>query len=121
MISSTTKGFKIEYRYDLQSGHTKTINVARFSPNGQFLASGSDDHMVIIWTLKSTVVEFGKTEEAIQWGHPRQLRGHVGDVMDLCWSKQVNGPTDASCYLASCSLDGTAILWNIGQNKFCKI
>lgn len=41
--------------------------------------------------------------------------------MDLCWSKQVNGPSDTSCYLASCSLDGTAILWNISNNKFSKI
>jgi len=35
------------------------------------LASGSDDQMVIIWQLKSCPIEFGKTEEMIQWGHPR--------------------------------------------------
>eukprot|EP00347_Sterkiella_histriomuscorum_P016639 403352417 len=120
VASTVTQKYKIEYRYDLQGGHTSTINVVRFSPNGQYLASGSDDQMVIIWTLKSAPLEFGKMEEAIQWGHPRQLRGHVGDVMDLCWSKQ-NGLNDQSCYLVSCSIDGTAILWNIGGNKFSKI
>lgn len=106
--------WKAEYKYDLQGGHTSTINAVRYSPNGQYLASGSDDQMVIIWSLKSVPAEFGKLEEVIQWGHPRQLRGHVGDVMDLCWSNDSN-------YLVSGSLDGTAILWNIGGNKFSKI
>ena len=50
----------------------------------------------------------------IQWGHPRQLRGHVGDVMDLCWSND-------SQFLVSGSLDGTAIVWQISQNKFGKV
>jgi len=40
------------------------------------------------------------------------MRGHVGDVMDLCWTKDSN-------YLASCSVDGTAILWSV--NKFSKV
>lgn len=62
------------------------MNVVRFSPNGQFLASGSDDQMVIIWTLKMAPVEFGRIEETIQWGHPRQLRGHVGDIIDIAWA-----------------------------------
>ena len=69
--------------------------------------------MVIIWQLKSVPVEFGKMEEMIQWGQPRQLRGHVGDVMDLCWAND-------SSFLVSGSLDGTAIVWQIQNNKFCK-
>lgn len=86
----------------------------RFSPNGQFLASGSDDQMVTIWTLKMAPVEFGRIEETIQWGHPRQLRGHVGAIMDLAW-------TSNSQYLISGSIDGTSILWSIAPNKFAKV
>jgi len=70
--------------------------------------------MIIIWTLKPVPVEFGRLEEVIQWGHPRQLRGHVGDVIDLCWTKD-------SSHLVSGSMDGTAILWSISGNKFNKI
>ena len=78
------------------------------------MASGADDQMVIIWTLKMTPIEFGQREETVQWGHPRQLRGHVGDVSDLAWSSD-------SQNLVSCSLDGTSILWTIQHNKFAKI
>jgi WD40 repeat protein len=90
----------------LTGGHSKTINCLRFSPNGLWLASGSDDQMVVIWQLKSQPKEFGKLEEEIQWGQPRQLRGHVGDVMDLSWAND-------SLHLVSASLDGTAILWAV--------
>ena len=62
--------------------------------------------MVIIWTLKMTPVEFGRIEETIQWGHPRTLRGHVGDIIDLAW-------TSNSQHIVSCSLDGTSILWSV--------
>lgn len=43
--------FKAEpqYQYDLSGGHSKTVNCVRFAPNGQYLASGSDDQLVIIW------------------------------------------------------------------------
>ena len=34
--------------------------------------------------------------------------------MDICWAK------DSSCFV-SCSVDGTAILWNASQGKFAKI
>jgi WD40 repeat protein len=70
--------------------------------------------MVIIWSLKLLPAEFGKTEEIVQWGHPRQLRGHVGDVMDLSWSRD-------SQFLTSCSVDGTAILWSVQAGKFQKV
>ena len=60
--------------------------------------------MVIIWQLKSCYIEFGKTEEAIQWGQPKFMRGHVGDVMDLAWSND-------SSHLVSARFDGTAIVW----------
>ena len=59
---------KVEHRQDLQGGHTSTVNIVRFSPNGQYLASGSDDQMVIIWQLKSLPQTFGQLGESVQWG-----------------------------------------------------
>jgi WD40 repeat protein len=90
------------------------VNVVRFSPSGQYLASGSDDQMVVVWSLKLLPAEFGKTEETVQWGHPRQLRGHVGDIMDICWTRD-------SSHFTSCSVDGTCILWSAIGGKFGKV
>lgn len=60
-------------------------------------------------------VVFGEAKETPQWGYPRQLRGHVGDVVDLSWS--ANGE-----FLCSCSLDTTSILWQISdKQKFSRI
>lgn len=70
--------------------------------------------MVVIWQLKSQPKEFGKLEEEIQWGQPRQLRGHVGDVMDLSWAND-------SLHLVSASLDGTAILWTVSKTRQGKV
>ena len=57
--------YEPQHQYDLQGGHTSTVNVVRFSPDGNHLASGSDDQMVIIWQLKMTPIEFGKVEETV--------------------------------------------------------
>lgn len=58
------KDFEPQHMYGLQGGHTTTVNCVRFAPNGQFLASASDDHLVIIWSLKMRPKEFGEREEA---------------------------------------------------------
>ena len=61
-------------------------------------------------------VEFGQLEETVKWANPRQMRGHVSDVVGLAWAKD-------SSFLASCSLDSTTILWHIDakSNKFVKL
>ncbi len=75
------------------------------------MASGADDSLVIIWAMKMVPKTFGDEEEEVRWGNPRQLRGHVGDVTDLTWTKD-------STHMISCSIDNTTILWSMLNGKF---
>lgn len=57
--------FEPVHLYDLTGGHQQCVNAVKFAPNGQYLASGSDDQIVIVWSLKMTPVEFGQREETV--------------------------------------------------------
>ena len=92
------------------SNHLGCVNCVRWSVDGKWLASGGDDAIVMIWSVKyqgggggGANLGFGADLE--QWGCVHMLRGHNGDVLDLSWSPDQK-------YLASCSVDNTIIIWN---------
>ncbi|XP_017116305.1 protein HIRA homolog [Drosophila elegans] len=89
--------------------HLACVNCVRWSQNGQNLASGSDDKLIMIWRKcagSSGVFGTGGMQKNHEsWKCFHTLRGHDGDVLDLAWS-----PNDI--YLASCSIDNTVIIWN---------
>ena len=98
------------FECELNGAHISTVNVCRFSPNGKYLATGSDDNTVIIWVQKSRPTTFGSTEEKISWCNYKILRGHSGDVYDLSWNPD-------SKYLISGSVDNYCMIWNIEKAK----
>ncbi|XP_037724878.1 protein HIRA homolog [Drosophila subpulchrella] len=89
--------------------HLACVNCVRWSQNGQNLASGSDDKLIMIWRKcagSSGVFGTGGMQKNHEsWKCFHTLRGHDGDVLDLAWS-----PNDI--YLASCSIDNTVIIWD---------
>lgn len=92
------------------SNHGGAVTVVKFSPNGRYIASGSDDRIVVIWELDETRAprnEFGSTGEADTevWVARKRLTGHDNDIQDLAWSPD-------SSLLATVSLDSSIIIWS---------
>jgi WD40 repeat protein len=75
------------------SGHTEAVVGLAFSPNGELLASGSDDSTAKIWHL---------SDGALQ----QTLAQHTDDVMSVAFSGDGK-------WLASSSEDKTIRLWHL--------
>jgi WD40 repeat protein len=91
------------------STHTKSVNVVRWSKDGRFLASGSDDCYILIYKYSSDAISsqpFGNSahKNKESWVRCYTLQGHVMDVLDLDWS--------SSGLLASASIDNNILLWD---------
>lgn len=65
--------------------HFGSVNCVRWAHHGRFLASGSDDQMILIHERKagSATVEFGSGEppDVENWKVVMTLRGHSADVV----------------------------------------
>ncbi|XP_015501801.1 chromatin assembly factor 1 subunit B [Parus major] len=98
--------------------HTKAVNVVRFSPSGEILASGGDDAVILLWKLNDSKelepLVFQDEDEAQlnkeNWAVVKTLRGHLEDVYDICWTSDGN-------YMASASVDNTAIMWDVNKGQ----
>ena len=75
------------------------MNTARFSPNGEILATAGDDGRIYIW--RKEVLENEDPEPII-------LSGHKGKVVNLSFSSDGNT-------LASASWDGSIGIWPLGK------
>lgn len=80
-------------------GHDAAVNVAKFSPNGQWIASGGDDNQILLWNVLKILK---KKQSAV----PIVLKGHHGKIVGLNFSKD-------SKFIISASWDGTAKIWDV--------
>lgn len=89
--------------------HLSCVNCVRWSCNGEYLATGSDDKLVMIWrksATKSGAFGTGGMKQNVEnWRCIHTLRGHSGDVLDLAWSPQDR-------WLATSSVDNSIIVWD---------
>ena len=78
-------------------GHPTYVNALRFSHDGDFLASASQDRSAIVWDLAT--------------GERRQeLRGHAGDLFDVAFS-----PDDNTLYTGS--IDQQLLVWDLDGDR----
>ncbi|KAF9003370.1 WD40-repeat-containing domain protein [Cyathus striatus] len=87
--------------------HTGPVLTVRWAHSGRWLASGSDDEIVMIWDLDPNAKGkvWGTDEVNVEgWKPLKRLPGHESDVTDLAWS-----PGDR--YLASVGLDSAVFIW----------
>nr|XP_050855638.1 chromatin assembly factor 1 subunit B isoform X2 [Vespula vulgaris] len=93
--------------------HQKAVNVVRFSPSKEILASADDESVIILWKQKEECDFFISPEDnenKEQWCSWKVLKGHLEDVYDICWSPD-------STSIISGSVDNTAILWDIHKGR----
>ncbi|OCH91181.1 WD40 repeat-like protein [Obba rivulosa] len=106
---------RVEYLATL-SRHSAAVNVVRFSPNGELIASAGDDGMIIIWSQTNNPhgTSYGSdlSQEELQyekehWKPRTTFRCTTMQVYDLAWSPTgeyiIAGSTDncARIFLAS--------------------
>lgn len=66
----------VTFRYGLQA-HQSNINAVKFSPDGRYLATGSDDKMIIIWEIRENFVSTSSSQKVKKWSCKYQLSGHM--------------------------------------------
>ncbi|CDK27103.1 unnamed protein product [Kuraishia capsulata CBS 1993] len=97
--------------------HTQAVNVVRFDPKGELLASASDDGTVMIWHLSDTIVKvFGAEDDdevKESWLTKHTYRNSTSEVYDLSWSPD-------SKYITVGSMDNVIRIYNVATGQQVK-
>jgi WD40 repeat protein len=110
-IAIGTKGGMI-YLWDFQSGtpcaklegHEYGVNCIAYSPCGQWIISGSNDHTVGIWRRQLS----GGVES---WSRAHSIRAFFNSVMEVAWNPVV--PME----FVTSTLNGTVQVWRMSANE----
>ena len=80
------------------SNHTKSVNIVRWSCDGQYLASGSDDCTINVYRHTPggyNRTAFGQAAKTKSWQRCTILPGHTMDGLDLDLSPKQHNASDS--------------------------
>ncbi|EPS71597.1 hypothetical protein M569_03161 [Genlisea aurea] len=96
----------VTYQNNLSS-HSSAVNALRFSPSGDYLASGADGGEMILWKSH-------KTDAGEVWKVFKSLMFHRKDVLDIYWSSD-------GAYVISGSVDNSCVIWDANKGSVHQI
>ncbi|KAI9320969.1 WD40-repeat-containing domain protein [Dichotomocladium elegans] len=103
----------IEFLSELKR-HSGPVNVVRFSPSGEYLASAGDDSCIILWKRSATAESaFGRDYAEFEketWSVVQMFHGHNKEIYDLAWSP-------CGQYFITASIDNTARVWSVSSRS----
>jgi WD40 repeat protein len=124
----------------LLTGHKNTIQSLAFSPNSEFMISGSSDQTAILWDIEtkekqyilnghigniSAVAFTSDSKRVITAGYDKTMRFWQVDTGELLkilkgHKEKITAVVISSKYIASASLDKTIRLWSAKNGRFIK-
>lgn len=90
--------------------HCKSVNVIRWNPEGEILASAGDEACIFLWkeneVKNQKTLDMDEDENKENWFSFKTFRGHLEDILDLSWSK------DGSVIISG-SIDNSVYVWDV--------
>ncbi|EEP77484.1 conserved hypothetical protein [Uncinocarpus reesii 1704] len=107
-VEATGEERKIAYLSTLIK-HTQAVNVVRFSPKGEMLASAGDDGNVLLWVPSElqTHARLGedRSDDKETWRVKHMCRSSGAEIYDLAWSPD-------GVFFITGSMDNVARIYN---------
>ncbi|OQD66610.1 hypothetical protein PENPOL_c004G05308 [Penicillium polonicum] len=107
-VESTGEERKVSYLSTLIK-HTQAVNVVRFSPKGEMLASAGDDGNVLLWVPSEIQTQAGlgedRSDDKETWRVKHMCRSSGAEIYDLAWSPD-------GVFIITGSMDNIARIYN---------
>ncbi|PYI15195.1 WD40 repeat-like protein [Aspergillus japonicus CBS 114.51] len=107
-VESTGEERKVSYLSTLVK-HTQAVNVVRFSPKGEMLASAGDDGNVLLWVPSELQSQPGlgedRSDDKETWRVKHMCRSSGAEIYDLAWSPD-------GVFIITGSMDNIARIYN---------